>query len=849
MSVIRHRLTNGLTLLVEPMHEAPVVALQAWVDVGSADEPETQAGIAHVHEHMLFKGTSRRAVGEIAKTVEASGGEINAWTSHDQTVYHLVLAASEMQLGLDILADALQHSAFDAAELTREIEVIVEEIRRAQDTPTRRLSNALFRSAYRSHPYQRPVIGSTETVRAMTREQILAFYAAYYRPERTTLVVCGDVDEDAVHAAVEKLFGKWPTRGTLPERARTVEPPSTERRIEILVEPVKEARLSLAWHIPSLGHEDIVALDAVAVILGHGDSSRLYAETRRRQRLVSDVHAYAYTPRDPGLFIIGATLRAHDVEAALASLLHEAYRLRRSSVTQEELAKAKISILSESAHVRETVQGQARRRGFFEVVGGDFDFETHYFAALERLAAEDLRRVAERYLDAAPTLVVQLPEERRDLAAAALGAIIDEHAHATVTTTRAPARRDEHDVRRMDLPGGAVLLLKPEDRPVVAMRAVALGGLLWESREKQGLGSLFGSMWGLATLDRPTQALAQHIARLGGSLAGFAGRNTLGLRAEFIAERWQDGLGIFCDALLEPLFGEADLERERQVALERIRNREDNPAGVAFDAFVEALYPTHPYGYRLVGTEDSVRALTLGDLERSHREYASRDKLVISVVGGFDSDEVAGVLEQRLTAVATPALAAPPARDTPLGAPRKVRLTLDKQQSHVIVGSMGVTVDDPTRHALDVLTTVLSGQGGRLFLDLRDRQSLAYSVSASALEGIAPGHVLVYIATAPEKVTSALDGLRTHLERLCTELVGTDELTRAQRYLVGTHAIDLQRTGARAMAMALDERLGLGYASHRQYAEQIWAVTAEQLRDAARRHLAPERLLEVIVGP
>jgi len=314
------------------MHDAPVVALQAWVDVGSADETEAIAGIAHLHEHMLFKGTARRGVGEIARAVEAAGGEVNAWTSFDQTAYHLVLASSELALGLDILADALRDSSFDAVELAKESEVVVEEIKRAEDSPARRIGNATFALAYDKHPYRRPVLGTEASVRALSREQILAFYHRHYRPERTTLVVTGDVRATDLTQAVMRAFGSWPQGDGCVREERLAEPGHSEARVRVLREPVKEARLSLAWHIPGLKHADTAALDALSVLLGHGDSSRLFVETRRRRELVNDVQAYAYTPRDPGLFTVGAALRADKVDEALGSILEEDASVARARV-------------------------------------------------------------------------------------------------------------------------------------------------------------------------------------------------------------------------------------------------------------------------------------------------------------------------------------------------------------------------------------------------------------------------------------------------------------------------------------------------------------------------------------
>ncbi len=169
MEPVRYTLDNGLRVVIEENHTSPVVALEAWVDVGSASEPPDLAGIAHVFEHMLFKGTERRAVGEIARDVESVGGDINAWTSFDETVYHLVLPSRHFGEGLDILSDALQNSAFDPAELERELKVVLEELKQGEDSPARVSSQSLFATAYQRHPYRRPVIGAVRTVRAMTR--------------------------------------------------------------------------------------------------------------------------------------------------------------------------------------------------------------------------------------------------------------------------------------------------------------------------------------------------------------------------------------------------------------------------------------------------------------------------------------------------------------------------------------------------------------------------------------------------------------------------------------------------------------------------------------------------------
>src|SRR3954464_4425294 len=204
---MKFQLANGLTVVAQEQHAARVAAFQVWVKVGSADESPDEIGLAHLHEHMLFKGTAKRGLGEIARSVEAHGGEINAWTSFDQTAYHVVLASQFAREGLDVLADAVRASAFDADELKREIEVVCEEIKRSLDMPSRRASKDLFGARYTQHPYGRPVIGFEENVRAHTRERVVAFYRKHYVPSNMVLAAAGDLTEAQLNQWAEDVFG------------------------------------------------------------------------------------------------------------------------------------------------------------------------------------------------------------------------------------------------------------------------------------------------------------------------------------------------------------------------------------------------------------------------------------------------------------------------------------------------------------------------------------------------------------------------------------------------------------------------------------------------------------------
>src|SRR5436309_2021473 len=291
--------------------------------VGSADEGSDEAGIAHLHEHMLFKGTARRGPGDIARTVEACGGEINAWTSFDQTVYHVVLASRFFAEGIDVLADAVTSAAFDPDELNREIEVVCEEIKRSMDSPTRKLSRELFASAFSRHPYGKPVIGTEESVRSFRREGILRFYRRWYTPENAVVIVVGDVREAEAVQLAQKLFA-WPPGPFEAAPARPAEPHRELPLARLRREPLKEGYLSIAWPSPPLVHEDVAALDAA-------------------ERCI-----------DPSAAVLAALLPERDapVEGELLELLQEAARLRPPRAPSSSAAPEKRAPVRFAEHPR-----------------------------------------------------------------------------------------------------------------------------------------------------------------------------------------------------------------------------------------------------------------------------------------------------------------------------------------------------------------------------------------------------------------------------------------------------------------------------------------------------------------
>lgn len=845
-----YSLDNGLKVILYENHSAPVVALQMWVRAGSAEEKDSQAGMAHVLEHMLFKGTENLGLGEVARAVESRGGTINAFTSYDQTVFHLELPSRHLTVGIEVLADAVRHSTLDPDELRKESEVILEEFRRSRDMPSREIFKRLMETAFEVHPYRRPVIGYEETFKHFSRPDIMGFYRKWYRPDNMFLVVVGDIDVEQVRELVERHLGSWKAGedGGL-KLELPAEPKHQAFRSVVFKYTSAKAHLAVGCHIPGASDSMVHALDAFAFIAGQGQSSRLYQKVKEEQKLVYSVSAHALTPRDPGLFIVQAVLEPKNYQVALSSIMEELFRLSNEGPTEEEVDKARVNLISEFVYDQETMGGQARSLGYFESLMGDVSAAQTYLARLKTLTAGDVRRVAKDYINPSNCTVSLLVPEGEE--SEPEGALLEKLVYQAEDSASAGAKGYRGLVNKFTLDNGLTLIVKENHAvPTVAFRAALLGGLRYETQETNGVSNLTALLLTRGSAKHSASEMAEAVESLAGSLGGFSGRNSLGLSGEFLSEDWERGLRLLAEALLSPSFPKEEVEKVKSDALAAIAQRRDDLFHETMLLFSRTLYDGHPYSMDPLGTEASVGSLTREEILEFYRRHLSPKRLVIAVVGDVKTGAVRGLVEQlfgglkgdETDQVELPAVKSP-------SEIRAVTVENPKQQAHVILGFPGVKLDSPDRYPLDVMEGILTGQGGRLFLELRDKRSLAYALTAFAQANLDPGIVAIYLGTGPDKVEDAVSGIKQELRLLLDKTVGEQELEAAKRQIIGNYELRHQTNAAQAESLALMELYGLGYQAVAEYPNKIEAVTSDDLQKAARRYLTLDRYVLAVVGP
>lgn len=839
---------NGLKVILQENHHAPVVALQIWVKIGSGDEQDEESGICHFIEHMLFKGTEKRKVREMAREIESLGGTINAYTSYDQTVYHVTLASRYAHIGLDILSDAIQHSTFDPLEVERERAVILEEIRRGKDEPSRRLFNQTMATLFQKHPYRRPIIGDEKTVQSITRDQLFSFFKKWYVPNHMVFIAVGDFDLYEMETKVRDTFKAFkPSSESIPQRVE--EPEKIEVCSAISYGNLKETYLQIAFPIPSAKHEDTPALEVLSHLLGGGEASRLVQKVKLEKGLVHSISASSFTPKDPGLFIIGATLPAENLERAVEAIQEELLRLAHEGVTAEELYRVKVNIESDLIYNRQTVQGQARKMGFYEIVARDVQFEKEYLRRIALLQNEDIRRVLEKYFKTPRCgISILAPHEKSDyLKTLSLKEMIGRLRLGKPLSER----KKGAEVFRTVLDNGIRLIVKENrSNPIVSIQVAFLGGVRFEEESQSGINHFVAVMVTKGTKNQSSVEIAKKVERMAGSLSGFSGYNSFGITFTFLSQHFEEAFALLTEIVRQPSFDPAEMERRRRLILASIRQQEDDMGRLVFKLFRKTLYEKHPYRMDTLGTVDSIQSLSQKDLRQYYQGIVTPENMVLTVVGDVDEKQVLlatqkgfGDLERRAPSV--PFIP----QETPPQKMRRAEIYKTKEQAHFVLGFLGINFQHRDRYAMEILNAALSSQGGRLFYELRDRKSLAYALGFMAHPNLDPGYIGVYMGTHPDKLEIAIQGVLTELKRVKEEGLTEEEVERAKKYLIGSLEIGLQTNSAQANYMCLDELYGLGFDHYQKYPLEIQKVSKDDVNRVAQEYFNLDAYIIAIIRP
>ena len=827
-------LPNGLTIIVQEDHSAPVASVQAWCATGSIDEDEhLGAGLSHILEHMLFKGTKTRSTNVIAQKIQDVGGYINAYTSFDRTVFWIDVPKDGIATALDVLADAMMNSTLPPEEYQKEQEVIWREFAMGLDDPDRVVGLRLFATAYQRHPYRFPVIGEIEIYNQLTHEQVMQYYKTRYVPNNLTFVVAGDVDAEKVRQQLTEFFKAYPEKSLKPLFIPE-EPPQLGRR-EVHEEFATElTHLSLAWHIPEVTNPDVPALDLLSSILGDGRSSRLYRRVREEAGLAYRISAFSYTPGDPGLFGIDATLDPKKREAAEQLVLRILDEVKQAGVTTEELMKAKKISLSHHLGALTTVRGQASDIGSNWLLTRNLNFSRDYLDAAQKVTLDDIKRVAARYLTNENLTVVSLNPKGSLLA-----------------KTEAAKPVGVGEVQKFELSNGLRLLVRQDARlPLVAIGAVFRSGLLAETPQTNGITRLMAKVLLKGTKTRTAEQIANQIEAVGGSISSEAGNNSFAVSLDITKPDVKLGVELLSDVLLNATMPEEAIAREKEVQIAAIKQDEEQLTTVARNILRQALFTQHPYALRANGSVDSIQRLTRKDLLEFRDRYVVAKNGVIFVFGDVKAAEVKQLFEQALAGMKPGTLALTDAHPAaPLNKIETVESRKEKAQGVIMVGYRGADIFSPDRYPLQLIDEASSDLGSRFFVRIREQMGLAYYVGANQMEGLVPGLFAFYLGTDPQKIEPVKTALLDEIHKLATDGLTTEELARAKKKVIGQQEIANQSNDSFGYQCALDEIYGLGFNYYKSLEHGVEAVSLDDIKRVAAKYFRDQPYVLATVRP
>jgi zinc protease len=395
-----------------------------------------------------------------------------------------------------------------------------------------------------------------------------------------------------------------------------------------------------------------------------------------------------------------------------------------------------------------------------------------------------------------------------------------------------------------------IILVPDQSNPVISFRIACLGGKRFETKETQGIMNFIARMLNKGAGNMTQSDIDHKVDHMGGSLEGFSGNDSFGLHARFFSRYWDQGLELLFQLYTDPAFPQDKVDRERNLILNAIKAEPDTPTEYVINILNRTLFPDFPYGFDKLGIPATVAGFTVDDFAWTYQRFAVPSNTVIAAVGRMDAQKVSEKIEQLFGKIPAKALEEQEiAPEEPLQKVRQEIVHVPRAKAHLTIGFRGTTFSDPDRAPLDVLNRILAGQGGRLFLQLRDKESLAYTVTSFVRPGLDPGIFGVYLACDAAKVDRAYEGLVKQIELIKKAGVSDGELKKAINDLIGNHVISLQSSWDRAELIGLYTLYGLGYDYDREYIRKIRQVTADDVLSVAQKYLDLERCAIVKILP
>jgi len=868
--ITEYRLPNGLRVLLAPDDAQPTTTVNMTYLVGSRHENYGETGMAHLLEHLLFKGTPALPGRTIPTEFARRGMQYNGTTAQDRTNFFETFAASEDNLdwALRMEADRMVNSFIARADLDSEMTVVRNEMEIGENNPMRMLQQQMYAAAYRWHNYGKAPIGARSDVERVGIENLQAFYRRYYQPDNAVLVVTGQFDPARTLARIEQAFGPIPrpTRVLPPEH--TVEPAQEGGRELTLSRPGDSSIVAALYHVAPGAHPDTTALGLLSVILADTPGGRLehaLVDTRKAAWQMSSFDSM----KDPGVILFAAgTSKDRPIEPVRAALLAEIEGLAARPVTQEELERARVRMRNSY----EKVLNDPARYGVAlseAIAKGDWRLLFIGRDRVETTTLEDVQRVAENYLRPTNRTVGEfLPGDKPQLAsipsAPDVAALVQDYTgkaatQAVATFDPSPANIDAHTLRQTLSNGMELALLpKPTRGEAVNGTLILHLGNTQALQGKTSIGTLTAGMLDRGAGAFSRQQIADHLEALKANVSISGNSERLTVRFETRRAYLPDLLALLRTVLRMPTFPSAELETLRASSIAGVESQRRQPNALAPNALGRHGNPYPPEDPRYTPTFDEsvadLKAVELADLRDFHARFYGAEHAQLAIVGDFNADDAA---RQAQFLFGDWRAQVPFERvDRPFIAIRAATFTLDTpgKANAVYLASQPIDLvsDSPDYPLMLIASRVLGGTGmrSRLADRLRQQDGISYGVSSSLSVGALDraGRFALWAVYAPQNQARLRRAVDEEMQRFVRSGITASELSEAASGLLQQGLISRTRDGVLAGALANQLFLGRTMAHTAEVEARIRTATPEAVNDAIRRYLSADTLTQAFAG-
>lgn len=833
------KLDNGQTVVIQEVKNNPIVTIDTWIKTGSIDEDDSNNGVAHFLEHLFFKGTKNHESGEFDQILETKGAITNAATSKDFTHYYVTIPSKDFDLAMELHGDMMLHPLIPRNEMEKERKVVLEEINKDLVSPTRILQENLNSMMYTTHPYKRKVIGRSDVIETITRDQVLNFYNAHYSPSNMITIVVGDVDTNHALERIKEVFNAEYKKQTKTIYQKESQLTAQQKKVEYI--KTESGYMVIGFRGTPINDNDSYALDVLSTILGDGRSSLLNQVLKEKKRLAFSVDAGNSTFRDDGIFYISANFEPEKCKQVQSAIFDEIKNIQDKGVSDEQLSLAKNIIERNTYYSRESITNIATEIGYTMALTNDIKFYDTYLDKIKSVSKDEVKRVANKYLGENRSAVsIILPESSKNIPVA----------NKIQNLGTAELVSESNGTQKYHLSDGATMLYTPNSsNDIIAISIYAKGGQLLD--KIAGTANLTAATMMKGTKNYTSLELSQVLEDNGIKIVPSVGADAFSITVLTTKDEYDKTMELLNEVVNNAIFDDYEIEKVKSDKLSAIKTNKDVPIKQAIEEYRDMIYKNTPYSISSKVLEKNIQNIKKSDIIEYYNKIFNPKNIVISINGNIDKDKTIQDLNKIFEPKADSQTFDYKIYDSKIPritAPRTNTIKMPTETAWILLGWQTDGVLSEKDYAtLQVIDSILgTGMSSRLFKELREQEGLAYQLGTGYSPNVLRGSFMMYIGTNPATLEKSKQGLFSEIEKLKTEYVGDKELKDAKEKLIGNYVIGLETNLDKASNTGWYEASTRGYEFKEKYVDLINSVTDADIIEVANKYFNDNYIMSIV---